>query len=153
MGVEPDQADALAALGVVAGQAGDGAHGDRVVAAQHQRQAAVLEHRPDRVAQPLAGAADLAQVPEPRVAGVVGLGDLDVHVAGVVDLVPQVADVVVDVGQAEGRGAHVDATAPGPQVERHADHGHLALLEHRDAIVAAGPAVVNAALPARPGRV
>ena len=101
VGVEPDEPDLLPALAVEARHAGDGAHGDRVVAAQHDRAS-----RPSRedlahaVAQGLAGRADLLQVLHPRVARVAGLLRSGPRRPRVVHVVAQLAQRLVDARRA-----------------------------------------------------
>ncbi len=82
----------------VARQAGDRAHRDRVVAAEHHRQRCpAATASPTRSRSRLADLEDLLQVLEPRVAGPLRLLDLDGQVAPVLHLVAEGRDLRVHV--------------------------------------------------------
>jgi hypothetical protein len=130
VGVEPDEADALLLLAVVARDAGDRAHRDRVVAAEHDGQASLSEHAVDGVAHGLAGVADLLQVLHVGIAGVVGLLDEDLDVAAVGHLVAERTHAGMDVRHPERGRAHVHSTAAGAEVEGHSDEGDLPRARH-----------------------
>jgi hypothetical protein len=121
VGVEPDQADPRPPRAVMAREAGQRAHRDRVVAAQHHRDTAARSHPLDPVPQDLADLLDLLQVLHPGVARSLGLRDLDRQVARVPHLVPELADPLVDVRDPERGGAHVHPAPPRSEVEWNSD--------------------------------
>src|SRR5262249_16406688 len=118
---------------VITSHARDRAHRDRVVAAEDDGNPALARDGVDLVAQRLARRQDLAQVLEATIPGALGFRDRHLQVAGVFDLMAQLADAIVDVGQAERGRAHVDAAATGSQIERHADEGDCARAHRGDA--------------------
>ena len=104
----------LTALPERVGHAADGADGHRVVAAEHQREAAARGGL-FRPARPVRGrwrrcAADTRA----RVARVRALGLFHGDVAEILDAEAQAFDARVEVGDAQRRGSHVDAAAAGP---------------------------------------
>ena len=109
---------------VVVRHAGDRPHRDRVVAAEHQRQAARGERLLHLVTQAFAGRLDLLQVLELRIADRLGLLDRHVDVAGVVHVKAQLGNALMKLGDAEGRRPHVHTAAAGAEVEGHADDGN-----------------------------
>ena len=58
------------------------------------------------------------------------LGHRDEHVPPVDARAAEALDPLLEPGVADRRGAHVDAAAAGPQVQRGSDHGHLPLWLH-----------------------
>src|SRR4029453_18206622 len=88
---------------------------------------ALLEDAHHFVPQRLAGRADLLQELQARVTRVLRLLDRDLDVPRVLDLVAQGADAAVDAGRAHRGRPHIDAAAPRPEVQGHADEGDLAV--------------------------
>ncbi len=97
------------------------AHRDRVVAAEHERHASLLGRVLDERGDVLARLLDLREVARGRVALVGCLGDRRDDVAPVGDVAAELADAGRQVGVADRRRAHVDAAAPGAEVEPDAD--------------------------------
>ena len=127
VGVEPDEAELLLAPVEVPREARDRAHGDGVVAPEHDRRRSRLERLAHAVAQALADLEDLLQVLEARVAR--GPASPGSSRAGRRGRPPRSrgARSRVHLRHAERRGAHVDAAAAGAEVEGNADEGHASL--------------------------
>ena len=99
--VDPKAADGLLAVAVKLGCARLRADGHRVVAPERQGKAARLQGLVDPVRHLLAGFGDFVQVLGFSVAERLLLGDLDVNVSGVLDLMPQALERGI-----QARGAH-----------------------------------------------
>ena len=97
---------------------------EAVVAAEHEREAAFLEHGERRLVELLADARDLADVFLARIAERLGLGNRRDEIAGVDDRHAQRRQPFAEPGDAKRRGPHVDAAAVAAEVERHADDVH-----------------------------
>ena len=96
---------------------------DRVVAAEHERQTALLDRAGDERGDLLAGGDDLGQEADPIVADGRGLGHCGLDV-------PPVRDGAAELGQprlepcvADRGRPHVDAAPSGAEVERRSDDG------------------------------
>ena len=126
--VEPNKAQRLPLAREEAGRARHRADRDAVVAAEDQRQPVPLEALLHRRPQLLAERHDRRLVPELPLADLLGLGDHHVEIAGVLDLVPELLEARLEIGDADGRGPHVDAAATGAEVDGNADHVDVALL-------------------------
>ena len=103
---------------------------DRVVAAEHERQRALLEREADEPGDAATGRLDLRQVARARVRllGRLLHGRLDV--APVEDVVADPVEPVVEARVADRGRAHVDASAARAEVERGSDDRHLLACSH-----------------------
>ena len=128
MGIEPDQAERFALAGVEVRGAGHRADGDAVIAPQHQWHTALGEALVHGLHEVLARRQDGLLVAQLAGADLLGLGDHDVQVAVVLDLVPQLLQALLEVRDPDRGGAHVDPAATCAEVDGHADHTDTALL-------------------------
>ena len=126
VGVDPEHADLLALAAIELRHAGDGAGGQRVVAAQHQRRHAFFERLHHGLGGARAGFGNLLQVAGILAAEGLGLGDLDENVAAVGDLVAERLKPRFEAGNAHRGGSHVDAAAAGAHVQRNAEDANAA---------------------------
>ena len=94
---------------------------EAVIAAEHDRWAALEQHVARLIVERLADARDLAEIPLPRIARRRRLLGWRVDVAVVVDLVAECGQALADAGDPHRGGAHVDAAAAAAEVERNAD--------------------------------
>ncbi len=109
MRVDPDHAPRLSRGGC---EAGERPHGDRVVAAEHERPGA-LPHRPLHQRRELgAGVEDLRQIPCPLVDDRECLGLRRHDIASIRDGEADLRQALLEPGVPDRRRAHVDA-APG----------------------------------------
>jgi CheY-like chemotaxis protein len=92
-----------------------------VVTAEHQRLVAFLDRARQELGNPLVRLLDLRQEPEPLVADRARLRDGRRDVAPILHAPAEALDASVEARIADRRGAHVDATPPGAQIERRAD--------------------------------
>jgi hypothetical protein len=149
VGVDPHDAARAAARPRHADQRAEGA---RVVAAENER------HRPtccglrNEHCQPIAEVEDLLEIPGALVALRGRLHDRRDDVADVDDAHPELlGELLVEPGVADRGRTHVDAAAPGSEVERRADHGDLARSDLRAHAAEANGKVARAGLePATP---
>jgi hypothetical protein len=119
--VHPDQAKRLVLAPHVIGGRRDRAGRQRVVAAQYQWQAALLERGQRRLVKPFADARDLANVLLARVAERLGLGYRSDDVPLVDHRDTEGGQALAEAGNAEGGGPHVHPAAVAAKVEGHTD--------------------------------
>ena len=100
-----------------------------MIAAQHQRNLAGLKRRDDKLSFFGAGVGDFFQVLGVRIARRLRFGQRDRHVAFVFDDVAQRLELAFEAGDADCRGAHINATARLTEIERHADDANLLRVE------------------------
>jgi hypothetical protein len=108
-------------------EAAEGAQRDRVVAAEHDRQAPLPHRVADAPGDALAGAAYLRQEARPRIAARRRLGHGGLDVAPVRAVAPERGQPLLETRVADRRRAHVDAAAAGTEVERCTDDRYPAL--------------------------
>jgi hypothetical protein len=135
--VDPDEADFALLAAKVAGDASHGADGHGVVAAQDQRDLFLGEGAVDHHRQTLAGERDLGQV-----FGAVGtFGQtfrlVDGHIAEIVGVVAEGGEALIQIGDADGGGTHVDTAAALAEVEGRADDGDVGRVHAMDEFSAA----------------
>ena len=111
-----------AARPVHRGQRPQRAERDRVVAAEHEREGALLQRLVHEPGDLLADRLHLGQKARMLVTQTGRLDDRGRDVAPVVDLEPHLRQTPVESRVADRGGAHVDAAAAGTEVERRADH-------------------------------
>src|SRR5947209_6236488 len=116
--VDPDHPGRLAARPP---DAGDRAHRDRVVAAEHQRKRALRDDVVDDSGQLVADRLDDREVLRVLLGNARRLGDRDAQVAVVGHRDAELLQRLLQPRVADRRGTHVDAAAVGAQVHRHAD--------------------------------
>ena len=133
MGVNPDAPHGLVAVAVELGDARDRADRNRVIAAERHGEEPRLERLVNAVRHLLTRLLDFLQVLGALVTEVLLLGKLDVNVARVLHLMPQVFDGCVQPGRAHRRRAHVHTAPFLPEVQRHAQNSyfHAATLRGR----------------------
>ena len=102
-------------------EAAERADRDRVVAAEDERQGALLERQADESRHAVARGLDLGQVPRRASASSVASGT-GLHVAPVEHLAAEAAKTLLDACVPDRGGTHVDAAASGAEVECGADH-------------------------------
>ena len=107
------------------GDAGDGAGGHGMIAAERQRDFSGLERLDHQFGMFRAGGGDFFQIFGVRVAFFFLLGNGDGDVATVFDVVPERFEPRFEAGDANGRWAHVDAAARLAEVERNADDANF----------------------------
>ena len=117
-------ADLLVSAAIELRHARDRADGQRMVAAEHQRRAALIERLHHRLGGAGAGLGNLLQVVGVLAPEALRFRDLDLDVAAVGDLVAERLKARLQSGYAHGRRAHVHAAPAGAQVERHAHHAN-----------------------------
>ena len=118
MRVDPERRAGAAGLR----HAAERPHRDRVVAAQRQRDVALLDGVADEAGDLLAHGLDRAEVARVRAALLGRLRNGRADVAPVVDLEAELAQPAVQLCVADRRRPHVDAAAPLTEVEPGADH-------------------------------
>ena len=125
--VQPDQADASGrAARKWLRDAADRADRHGMVAAQHERHAAARRAlRPPASARRSQAAAICGRYLASRIAFGRGFGLFDGDVAQVFDLVAERGHARIQVGDAYGGGAHIDAAAALAEIERRADDGDV----------------------------
>ena len=119
--VDPDQADPPVAAAHEIRGGRNRAGREAVVAAEHERHAALLESRERRLVQPLADLRDLADVLLLRVAGGLDFRDRRDEIALVDDRHAERGQAFAEAGNPERGGSHVDAAAVAAEIQRHAD--------------------------------
>ena len=92
-----------------------------MIAAEHQRHAALGQRLAAELVDLLAHPGNLADVALALVACHPGFGDGRVDVAVVEDVVPEQGQPLPDARDSQGRGAHVDAAAAAAKVHADAD--------------------------------
>jgi hypothetical protein len=122
VGIQPDDP----ARPVHPVQAAERPQSDGVVAAEHERNRAAGGRLRDQLRDVAAGLLDLGEEARVLVPRVDRLRDGGADVPSVRVLVAKPRDPGVEPRIADGGRAHVDATAPGAEVERSTDDGHLA---------------------------
>ncbi len=121
VGIDPDNADLLVLAAVELGDTRDGTSREGMVATQHQRGHTVAEGTDDGTRGLVAGFGDLVEKTGMYVAGAAGFGNFYGHIAAVGDLVAERFEPRFQTGDAYCRGAHVDSSPAGAEVERDAD--------------------------------
>ena len=98
-----------------------------MIAAEHQRDLSLIGGVLDHFRQARAGVGDLRKIA--RVRGTRGQAFrlVDDHVAQVLGLVAQLGELLIQAGDAQGRGTHVDAAASRAQIHGRADDGDVRL--------------------------
>ncbi len=147
VGVDPDQAERTPVAAREAGRRGHRAGAQAVVAAEHDRDAAVAQDLVRSIVECLAHARDLAEVALPRIARRRRFLGRRVDVAVVVDLVPERGQALADAGDPHRRRSHVDAAAAAAEVERDADDA-----EPAHVVTSAGGACTRSTRLRRRGR-
>ena len=102
-----------------------------MVAAEDDRRAPLLDRPGDRAGDPLAGLLDLVEEARLRAPARGRFRDDRVHVPPVIALDAELLETILEARVANRRRAHVDAAAPGAEVERGADDRRLPLLSVR----------------------
>ena len=102
-------------------EASERAERDGVVAAEHKRKLTVLAGAANDAGYALTRLHDRAEEASALIALVGCLGDRDRHVPEVDHLAPERREPLRKPGVADRRGAHVDASAPGTEVDRRTD--------------------------------
>src|ERR1035438_6094515 len=115
----------LAAGAEVAGNTAYRAHSHGMIAAEDERQESGGEGFVHAAGQCFAGAGDQRQVLGTRIALGPGFLLFDGYVAAVLHLVAERSHAGVQVGDANGGRAHIDAAAVLPEIERRADDGDV----------------------------
>ncbi len=141
VGVDPEEADFLVLAAVELGDAGHRAGGDRVIAAEDERNFAGFERLQHQVGALGAGGGDFLEVLGVGCAFFFLLGDGDGDVAGVFDNVADGFEARFESGDADGGRTHVNAAAGLAEVERNADHADLAWGDAAERRVALRPSV------------
>src|SRR5262249_15591460 len=119
--VEPDQADLLLLAVVGARDARHRAAGDRVVAADDERAAALLDPALDATAQAAAAVRDRVEVLRALVLRLLRVRAQHGHVAEVFELEPERLDAAAEPGDADRGGPHVDAAQAAAEVHGDAE--------------------------------
>ena len=126
VGVDPEHpADAARAC-----QPAERAEGDRVVAAEHERERVLLQREPDEPRDASTRCLDLRQVARRRVRVLRRLLHRRLDVPPIEYVVADPAEPVVETRVANRGRAHVDAAATGPEVESGTDDRHLLACSH-----------------------
>src|SRR5208283_5834593 len=120
--IEPDEAHALIAFAKMAGDAGHGANGDRVIPAEHQWDRSAPHGSVDAGGKFFAGRGDLGKELGVAVAGGRGFSLLYVNIAEILDVVPERLQARIEARDAERRRSHVDAAASLAEIEGRSDN-------------------------------
>src|SRR5260370_34080793 len=120
--IQPDHADSFVARAKVAGNTAHRAYRHGMVAAEHQWQESAGKGFVHTGGESFAGGGDQPKVLGARVAFRPGFFLFDVDVTPVLYLVPERSRPRMQVGDANGGWARIDATAALPQSERRADN-------------------------------
>ena len=128
VGVEPDQSDRVALAREVVARAGHGPDGDAVIAAEDERRSPLSQAPLDLLAQLLARGEHRLLVAQLAGSDLLRLGDLDVDVAEIDDLVAERFEARLEVGDANRGRPHVDAAAAGAEVDGNANDFDVTLL-------------------------
>ncbi len=120
VGIQPDEAQALLPDREGGGHSRHGTGGQGVIAAQHERRPAIADGPPGLHGQPYAHFRDGGE----EWGGPISLDRFPLQhyeVADVLHLVAECLEPGLQLGNAQGGGPHVDATAAGTQVHGDAD--------------------------------
>ena len=119
--VDPDEAERLALAPHEVGRRRHRTGREAVVAAEHEREAVLLEHAERRLVEPLADARDLADVFLFRIAERLDFGNRRHEIAFVDDRHAERRQPLGEAGDAKRRRSHVDAAAIAAEIERDPD--------------------------------
>jgi hypothetical protein len=118
VGIHPEHAADLRA----AGQAPERPEGDRVVAAEDERQPTLGLRAGNSVGDAVARAEDLGEVARALVSDGSGLGDRRLHVAEIGAIAAELLDPRLQPGVPDRRGTHVHAASARTEIEGRPDH-------------------------------